>query len=146
MGNERILMNALRNLADLLNCTQADIHTIHLMVAGGHFFNVHTKAQEYYEKIRDDYDTVLEMVLSLDEEINHPLDSGKKLNYKPISIRLYSREESYNIIIKAFGNILDYIKLALSEVDSIGHKATLEAMYAYYEIERNYKLSRCIAL
>lgn len=134
----------LSSLANVLNCTQADFHVLHLMASGKQFFMVHSKAEEYYDKLRDDYDIVLEMCISLGVPIQNPLVSANQINYKPLEVKSYSCEESFKIMHKAFGNVISYLTNALQSITSVGSKATLESMLSYYEIERNYKLSRCI--
>lgn len=140
-------------LASML-VNETNMRVLHWMVRGKGFQNAHAKVtSELYERIRGDIDVVAEAVLRLDDDAVDYISAVSILKDSDEDViivkadRTYDAKTVYVKVDEILGQILELIgkTLASEEIKrstSVGIKATLEGIYEYYDVQKNY-LNKC---
>lgn len=137
-------------LAILINYNH-NFKILHWKVTGCHFEEYHEICANYYETIQKHMDAIAEIGLTYDEEPIGLVEAFEILSKDTDDYKIVDPKDDYdeqdiieNIEIM-FTDIMDAIK-SLLEVSKVeknpGARSELENMYAFYDIECNYKNKR----
>lgn len=81
--DEKLIGEALIELADLSNCASGDFHCLHLNVQGAEFDNIHgVVLKKYYEEAAYDYDELAEKSRMFDITSPSPNESATRIGYQ----------------------------------------------------------------
>jgi hypothetical protein len=141
---------SLGHLADLINATQADIHHIHFYAGGeGQSWDrVHDVCSDYYIRLAEDYDDVVELCLQLDVDVSHPNDSAVAVDFQNSNGSLgttFEYESAMQIIQDRINNLVDVAAEVLGgyqggDGDSVAVRSYLEGFIEEWSKEAGYKL------
>lgn len=127
------------DLIKYLKVCDQNIQTLHRHLRSDNFFEEHEVLGEYYEKIGEFIDTIVEIALSLgyqDVSIKEAIEQ-----YNLLDCRDYTRKEAFNYVYKAFNeiiNIMDDLKETIPGFIT----GKFEEIQYYLNIEANYKITR----
>lgn len=120
-----------------------DFHYMHLLAIGEDFDKSHNLCEEYYTKIEDEVDYLMELSLEVHAPIVNYTLAGQVLSGYPVESQ---SEYYYTDIIEHLQNKVSIYLLALKELrnatadESIQSK--IDDMIRDWEKELNYRLSR----
>lgn len=120
-----------------------DFHYMHLCAIGEDFDKSHNLCEEYYSKIEDEVDYLMELSLEVHAPIVNYTLAGQVLRDYPVESQ---SEYHYPDLVRSLQDKVSIYILALKELrnavsdDSIQSK--LDDMIRDWEKELNYKLSR----
>lgn len=144
----------LKTFLSVLLVYRSNFHVLHWMAKGKNFFTIHSKSEEYYQKMLEDADIIAEMLLRR---------YNKTVNYKE-ALDIIENDESHEFLLidsetmydskdfqkysqKMFNDILTCLEELLSSDTikddiNVGIKSSLESMYDRYDLQCNYLLKR----
>jgi DNA-binding ferritin-like protein len=83
MPDQKLLGQALSELADWCNCIGGDFHTLHLNMHGQEFDRLHRDVlQDYYEQCDSDYDSFAEWAQCYDFVAPNKNESATRIKYQ----------------------------------------------------------------
>lgn len=131
------------NLVGYIKITAQNLRTLHRHLKGGQWFEDHEKLGEYYDKIDDMEDNVVETMLSLGLKDISVVDAAQKYNLlKP---RSYTAQEAFPLV-KGYFEKLNALFIAFKrEVklpDSV--KSKFEEYEYWLHLESKYKLAKML--
>ncbi|MBK1810924.1 DNA starvation/stationary phase protection protein [Clostridium sp. YIM B02505] len=130
-GLETIVRELNKYLANL-NIIYTKLHNLHWNIKGAAFFELHTKFEEYYDKINIDLDAVAERILTLGHT---PAASLKEyLSLSTIAEREskdVTPEDSIEVIRKDFSLLLEASRNILTIADDANDQGTVDLMAGF---------------
>lgn len=139
----------LKSLSALLMVYSHNFHMLHWLASGEEFHTQHDKAFEYYEKLSEDVDYIVEASMRHDEfpvgyqEAYELLESGDK-SYKVIKAEGLTNLSTFvDETDLLFTDILEAIEELLEDdliknVKNSGIRSQLETMHDYYDLQLRY--------
>ena len=133
----------IESLAGYLKITGANIRTLHRHLQGGQWFEDHEKLGEYYEKIDEIEDNVIETLLSLGMKDMSIYDAAQR--YKVIECRDYSAGEAFSLVKVYFEKLCQMFKdFKNSNELPDAVKSKFEEHEYYLHLEAKYKLEKLL--
>ena len=121
-----------------------DFHYMHLMSKGEDFDKSHNLAAEYYDKIEEDVDYLMELALEVGAPIYNFSVAGNIIpEYEPEDKQGYDYPTLISCLkdkIQYYTDVLRKLRISVTEDTSIQSK--LDDMLRYWEKELFYKLER----
>jgi hypothetical protein len=139
----------LSHLADLINATQADVHFLHFYAGGGgNWDRIHDVCADYYLRLAEDYDDVVELCLQLNEDIVHPNDSASAVGFQNSTGSLantFGYESAMQILQDRLRNLVEVAagvaeRYQGGDVDSTAVRNYLEGFVEEWSKEAGFKL------
>jgi hypothetical protein len=139
----------LSHLADLINATQADVHFLHFYAGGGgNWDRIHDVCADYYLRLAEDYDDVVELCLQLNEDIVHPNDSASAVGFENSagsSGNTFEYGAAMQILQDRLHNLVDVAaevagQYSGGDVSSVAVRNYLEGFIEEWSKEADYKL------
>lgn len=119
-------------------CTQ-DLQTLHRHLRSDKFFSEHEQLGDYYDKVGEILDAVIELGLSLGyEDVSIAVGIEK---FGLLDERDYSTKEAFNNVYKEFNNVINIIENIKPNLTGFV-VSKLEEFQYYFQIEANYKIKR----
>ena len=119
-------------------CTQ-DLQTLHRHLRSDKFFSEHEQLGDYYDKVGEILDAVIELGLSLGyEDVSIAVGIEK---FGLLDERDYSTKEAFNNVYKEFNNVINIIEIIKPNLTGFV-VSKLEEFQYYFQIEANYKIKR----
>lgn len=119
-------------------CNQ-NIQTLHRHLRSENFFEEHELLGEYYNKVSDFVDLIVELGISLgynDVSIKEAIET-----FSLLEIKDYSRKEAFNYVYRAFNEIIKIMDDLKPQMKDFVVSKFEEIQY-YLQIEANYKIVR----
>ncbi|GFZ33454.1 DNA starvation/stationary phase protection protein [Clostridium zeae] len=130
-GLETIVRELNKYLSNL-NIIYTKLHNLHWNIKGAAFFELHTKFEEYYDKVNTDLDAVAERILTLGHT---PAASLKEyLSLSTIAEREskdVTPEDSIEVIRKDFSSLLEASRSILALADDANDQGTVDLMAGF---------------
>lgn len=121
----RILNEYLANLKVLNN----NLYNLHFNVIGEHFFTLHKKFEEYYNKVALMYDAIAERIKMLNQyPITSLIEYEEKSTIKSMRSQDYNTSQVYSILINDFSFMLAFSKELAEYASSINDYVTTSLM------------------
>lgn len=142
----------LNKLLTMMIISEANFRTIHWMVAGMKFNEMHLGADDFRKMVADDIDVVAEMILRRTDSIPtlKNVCGNERLIYDPEGNYI-----DFPKYLSLVSTILNGIKNAIGECladpeitenpENVGIKAELEGLYNKYDLQANYLIKRRFA-
>ncbi|MDD2518352.1 MAG: DNA starvation/stationary phase protection protein [Bacilli bacterium] len=107
IGHVEILNEYLANLKVLNN----NLYNLHFNVIGEHFFTLHKKLDDYYNKAAEMYDAVAERIKMLDQyPITSLTEYEEKSTIKSMRSQDFTTKQVYSVLINDFSFMLAFSK------------------------------------
>lgn len=144
----------LKTLLSVLLVYRSNFHVLHWMAKGKNFFMIHSKAEEFVNKLSKDIDVVAEMLLRIDDSVVNYMEALKCIEEDEThefilvdSDKLFDAEDFCKYSLGMMKGILECIEELLKtdvimEPKNVGIKATLESMHNEYDLQYRYLLKR----
>lgn len=134
-------MDHTKNLIAYLKITRENLRTLHRHLQGGSWQSDHELLEEYYKKIDEIEDSIIESFLSL--EIPDISIAEASEIFKLDDIRAYLDLEAFARVRRYFERLIIYINLVKENCDLPAHMISKFEEYEYYLfLESNYKLKQ----
>ena len=134
-------MEHTKNLIAYLKVTRENIRTLHRHLQGGDWLSDHELLGEYYEKIDEFEDSVVETFLGLDY-CDVPMDEACQL-FKLDPIRTYLGLEAFARVRRYFERLIIFFNLVKEHCELPTHIVSKFEEYEYWLfLESNYKLKQ----
>lgn len=128
-----------QELIKYLKVCDQNIQTLHRHLRSTNFYSEHEVLGEYYEKIGEYVDLVVELGIANgypDISIQEALGT-----YELLPIKDYTRKEAFNYVYKAFNELINMIEeIKPNLAGFVSNK--LEELQYYFDIEANFKIAR----
>jgi DNA-binding ferritin-like protein len=95
----------MNKLLSTLKVITENLEVLHHNVVGKNFFIVHELLKEYYDKISEITDDLIEIGISIGIKEPHIIEAGNI--YKFLDIKKYTTDESFQILDKFFTDLLN---------------------------------------
>ncbi|HHV01487.1 MAG: DNA starvation/stationary phase protection protein [Defluviitoga tunisiensis] len=107
----------------------AKLHNLHWNVEGRNFFKVHEKLEEYYDYVSDHIDEIAERILTLGYRPLVKLsDYAQNATLKEIDSKRYDVEESLNIVLKDFSELIGQLRNIIKLAQEYGDEGTADIL------------------
>ncbi|GFP78166.1 Dps family protein [Clostridium fungisolvens] len=130
-GIETVVRELNKYLSNL-NIIYTKLHNLHWNIKGAAFFELHTKFEEYYDKVNTDLDAVAERILTLGHT---PAASLKEyLSLSTIAEREskdVTPEDSIEVIRKDFSLLLEASRNILKLAEDANDQGTVDLMSGF---------------
>lgn len=128
-----------RDLISYLKVCTQDLQTLHRHLRSDKFFSEHEQLGDYYDKVGEILDAVIELGLSLGyEDVSIAVGIEK---FGLLDGRDYSTKEAFNNVYKEFNNVINIIENIKPNLTGFV-VSKLEEFQYYFQIEANYKIKR----
>lgn len=128
-----------KDLISYLKVCNQDLQTLHRHLRSDKFFSEHEQLGDYYEKVGEILDAVIELGLSLGyEDVSIAVGIEK---FGLLDERDYSTKEAFNNVYKEFNNVINIIENIKPNLTGFV-VSKLEEFQYYFQIEANYKIKR----
>ncbi|MFA5603463.1 MAG: DNA starvation/stationary phase protection protein [Bacilli bacterium] len=107
IGHIEVLNEYLANLKVLNN----NLYNLHFNVIGEHFFTLHKKLDDYYNKVANMYDAIAERIKMLDQyPITSLVEYEEKSTIKSMRSQDFTTKQVYSVLINDFSFMLAFSK------------------------------------
>jgi DNA-binding ferritin-like protein len=139
-------MNQLIKLALLLHLLMDDMHYIHFNCRGRGFRNIHSLAKDYYEKLQNDFDEIVELCMSYGMQVPNPIKAAQLLQYLPLcSDKPFGYKESVALMQQRLRGLVNFLYQLHPEIEDINAKIRIEDLIKEWHKEVNFTLNRMMS-
>lgn len=132
------------NLISYVKVCGQNLSTLHRHLVGGNWFDDHELLGDYYEKIGEFEDSIVEAMLSLGFDDVSILEAGKK--FMLLENRDYESAEAFKLARSYFVKLDSLLNDVVKHCSlPAGINSEFENMMYWLEIEANYKLKRFLS-
>lgn len=126
------------NLLKMLKIYSNNIQILHRNLIGNNWNSNHEKLQEYYEKVQNCFDELVELFMSLDYREPSLIESLEYIS--EIEIKNRESKESFEIVQTYFRNLIAEMNRLEDIPDDIFNK--IEEYQEWFRLEADYKLKQ----
>jgi starvation-inducible DNA-binding protein len=133
------LSKELNSYLSNLQVLYAKFHNLHWNVEGRNFFKIHEKLEEFYDYVSDQIDEIAERILTLGYRPLVKLsDYVQNATLKEIESKRYDIEESLNIILNDFSELIEQLRKIIKLAQEYGDEGTADILIgSLKEFEKN---------
>lgn len=126
------------NLLKMLKIYSNNIQILHRNLIGNNWNSNHEKLQEYYEKVQNCFDELVELFMSLDYREPSLIESLEYIS--EIEIKNRESKESFEIVQTYFRNLIAEMNRLEDIPDDVFNK--IEEYQEWFRLEADYKLKQ----
>lgn len=126
------------NLLKMLKMYSNNIQILHRNLIGNNWNSNHEKLQEYYEKVQNCFDELVELFMSLDYKEPSLIESLEYIS--EIEIKNRESKESFKIVQAYFRNLIAEMNRIENIPDDVFSK--IEEYQEWFRLESDYKLKQ----
>lgn len=118
-----------------------DLKHIHTHAYGKKFDRIHNICNEYYEKMSEESDELVELALEYNEPVQNASDAASILKYKPANQSVYYWEEAMQKVYDILNIYINELETALTKTPAFDSDVEnlLQEYLRYWKKENNYK-------
>lgn len=126
------------NLLKMLKIYSNNIQILHRNLIGNNWNSNHEKLQEYYEKVQNCFDELVELFMSLEYREPSLIESLEYIS--EIEIKNRESKESFEIVQTYFRNLIAEMNRLEDIPDDVFNK--IEEYQEWFRLEADYKLKQ----
>ena len=136
---------AFEDIIKYLKVVYQNIFTLHHNIVSPNFYGDHEKLGEYYEKVQEYIDELVELADTMNLKEPSIIESINYFRGKEtiLTSKAYTANESFALVKDYFNKIITILEIIKEK--QVGYvKSKLEEIQYYFNIEANYKIKRLI--
>lgn len=116
-----------------------DMKHVHTHAKGPKFDRIHAICNEYYEKANEQSDTLVEMAIEYNQQVQNSSRAATILGYRPTNQASYGWNESLNVIHTNLQMLIETFEVAIAQGLDSDVVSQLDEYLRYWKKEANYK-------
>jgi len=135
-------MEKFTKINSMLKVIEDNFKILHHNIVGENWFSVHEKLAEYYEKVGDVEDAIIEMGI-----MNGCADVSIKdavLNYDSLEVKPYDVNTAFSLSLKMFNDIVNELNIVKEGLPA-DCVSEIETYQYWFRLESKYKLVHKLA-